>query len=106
MSTVYTTSALQHLSDLQLRGLLRRVRYDLDCSTPNSYERRDALLNRLKTSTACSRSEACVPGRRGAEPRCLPALRKRSAGIVSSQGMPPTKLLVSSLLISVSLTPT
>lgn len=44
MFTVYTTSALQHLSDLQLRGLLRRVRYDLDCSTPGSYERRDALL--------------------------------------------------------------
>ena len=61
---------------------------------------------RLKTSTACSRSEARGPGRRGAEPRCLPALRKRSAGFGSSQGMPPTKLLVSSLLISVSLTPT
>ena len=46
MSTVYTMSALQHLSDLQLRGLLRRARYDLDCSTPKgSIERRDALLN-------------------------------------------------------------
>ena len=45
MSTVYTMSALQHLSDLQLRALLRKARYDLDCSTPGSYERRDALLN-------------------------------------------------------------
>ncbi len=45
MSTVYTMSALLHLSDLQLRGLLRRARYDLDCSIKGSYERRDALLN-------------------------------------------------------------
>ena len=45
MSTVYTLSALLHLSDLQLRGLLCKARYDLDCSTPGSFERRDALLN-------------------------------------------------------------
>ena len=45
MSTVYTLSALQTLSDLQLRGLLQRARYDLDCSTPGSFERRDALIN-------------------------------------------------------------
>jgi hypothetical protein len=45
MSTVYTTSALQTFSDLQLRGLLQRARYDLDCSVTGSYERRDALLN-------------------------------------------------------------
>jgi hypothetical protein len=45
MSTVYTTSALLHLSDFQLRGLLNRARYDLDCSIAGSYERRDALLN-------------------------------------------------------------
>ena len=45
MSTVYTLSALQNLSDLQLRGLLHKARYDLDCSTPGSIERRDALLN-------------------------------------------------------------
>ena len=45
MSTVYTLSALLHLSDLQLRGLRNRARYDLDCSTPGSIERRDALLN-------------------------------------------------------------
>ena len=45
MSTVYSTSALQALSNLQLRGLLCKARYDLDCSTPGSFERRDALLN-------------------------------------------------------------
>ena len=45
MSTVYTTSALQALSNLQLRGLLCKARYDLDCSTPGSFERRDALIN-------------------------------------------------------------
>ena len=45
MSTVYTLSALLHLSDLQLRGLRNRTRYDLDCSTPGSIERRDALIN-------------------------------------------------------------
>ena len=44
MFTVYTTSALQALSNFQLRGLLCKVRYDLDCSTPNSFERRDALI--------------------------------------------------------------
>ena len=45
MSTVYTLSALLHLSDLQLRGLLNRARYDLNCSVKGSIERRDALLN-------------------------------------------------------------
>ena len=45
MSTVYSTSALQSLSNLQLRGLLCKARYDLDCSTPGSFERRDALIN-------------------------------------------------------------
>ena len=45
MSTVYTLSALLHLSDLQLRGLLNRARYDLNCSLKGSIERRDALLN-------------------------------------------------------------
>jgi hypothetical protein len=45
MSTVYTTSALLNHSDLQLRGLLNRARYDLDCSTAGSIERRDALIN-------------------------------------------------------------
>jgi hypothetical protein len=45
MSTVYTLSALLHLSDLQLRGLRNRARYDLDCSIAGSIERRDALLN-------------------------------------------------------------
>jgi hypothetical protein len=45
MSTVYTMSELLHLSDRQLRALLSKARYDLDCSTPGSYERRDALIN-------------------------------------------------------------
>jgi hypothetical protein len=45
MSTVYSTSALQALSNLQLRGLLCKARYDLDHSTPGSFERRDALIN-------------------------------------------------------------
>lgn len=45
MSTVYTLSALLHLSDMQLRGLLHRARYDLNCSLKGSIERRDALLN-------------------------------------------------------------
>ena len=45
MSTVYTLSALLHLSDMQLRGLLNRARYDLNCSVKGSIERRDALLN-------------------------------------------------------------
>jgi hypothetical protein len=45
MSTVYTLTALLHLSELQLRGLLNRARYDLNCSLKGSVERRDALLN-------------------------------------------------------------
>ena len=45
MSTVYTTSALLHLTDLQLRGLLDRTRYELNCSLKGSVERRDALIN-------------------------------------------------------------
>ena len=45
MSTVYSLSALLHLSDLQLRGLLNRARYDLNCSVKGSIERRDALIN-------------------------------------------------------------
>lgn len=45
MSTVYTLSALLHLTDMQLRGLLHRARYDLNCSLKGSIERRDALLN-------------------------------------------------------------
>lgn len=45
MSTVYSTSALQALTNRQLRGLLCKARYDLDHSTPGSFERRDALIN-------------------------------------------------------------
>lgn len=45
MSTVYSTSALQALTNLQLRGLLCKARYDLHHSMPGSFERRDALIN-------------------------------------------------------------
>ena len=45
MSTVYTTSALQNRSDLELQALLRQARYDLDCSLAGSSDRRDALVN-------------------------------------------------------------
>ena len=45
MSTVYSTSALQALTNRQLRGLLCKARYDLGCSAPGSFERRDALIN-------------------------------------------------------------
>ncbi|HEX4041131.1 MAG TPA: hypothetical protein VHY10_05475, partial [Xanthobacteraceae bacterium] len=45
MSTVYTMSALQNRSDLELYALLRQARYDLDCSLAGSSDRRDALVN-------------------------------------------------------------
>lgn len=45
MSTVYSMSALQSLSNFQLRGLLSKTRYDLGCSTPGSIERRNALID-------------------------------------------------------------
>ena len=101
MSTVYTMSALEHLSDLQLRGLLSRARYDLDCSVAGSSSAA-MRCSIWRTSAACSRSGARGPGRRGAEPRGSPALRKRSAGY----GIPPTKPLVSSFFIRVRRTPT
>ena len=68
------------LSDLQLRGLLCRARYDLDCSTPGSFERRDALINLENIRRVLAHAAARGPGRRGAEPRRSPALPKRSAG--------------------------
>jgi hypothetical protein len=64
MSTVYTLSALQTLSDLQLRGLLQRARYDLDCSITGSYERRDALINleNIRRVLAVRRAQPRPPG--------------------------------------------
>jgi len=64
MSTVYTLSALLHLSDLQLRGLLNRARYDLNCSTKGSVERRDALLNLeiIHRALAVRRAQPRPPG--------------------------------------------
>lgn len=64
MSTVYTLSALLHLTDLQLRGLLNRARYDLNCSLKNSIERRDALLNLqiIHRAIAVRRAQPRPPG--------------------------------------------
>ena len=64
MSTVYTLSALLHLSELQLRGLLNRARYDLNCSLKGSIERRDALLNIeiIHRAIAVRRSQPRFPG--------------------------------------------
>ena len=64
MSTVYTLSALLHLTDMQLRGLLNRARYDLNCSLKGSIERRDALLNIqiIHRAIAVRRSQPRPPG--------------------------------------------
>ena len=64
MSTVYSTSALQALSNFQLRGLLCKARYDLDHSTPGSFERRDALLNLeiIHRAIAVRRAQHRPPG--------------------------------------------
>jgi hypothetical protein len=64
MSTVYTLSALLHLTDLQLRGLLNRARYDLNCSIKGSIERRDALLNLeiIHRAIAVRRAQHRPPG--------------------------------------------
>ncbi|MES1990619.1 MAG: hypothetical protein V4441_06685 [Pseudomonadota bacterium] len=43
MSTVLTMATLQTRSDLELQVLARKAQYDLECSTPGSAERRDAL---------------------------------------------------------------
>ena len=43
MSTVLTVATLQTRSDLELQTLLRKARYDLECSRSGSAERRDAL---------------------------------------------------------------
>ncbi len=45
MSTVYTLSALLHLSDLQLRGLLSGPGTIWIAASRARIERRDALLN-------------------------------------------------------------
>ena len=80
MSTVYTLSALLHLTDIQLRGLLNRARYDLDCSIKGSIERRDALLNLEIIHRALAHAARAAPAAGVLNPDGLPALPKGSAG--------------------------
>jgi hypothetical protein len=60
MSTVLTIAALQSRSDLELQNLLRKARYELECSTTGSSERRDALAS-LENITAVMRQRAMRP---------------------------------------------
>src|SRR5665213_4511817 len=77
MSTVYSTSALQALSNLQLRGLLCKARYDLNCSTPGSFERRDALINLENIRRVLAHRLMC-PRRPGAHQ----AMRENAADVL------------------------
>jgi hypothetical protein len=43
MSTVLTIATLQTRSDYELQTLARNAQYDLECSAPDSAERRNAL---------------------------------------------------------------
>jgi hypothetical protein len=49
---------------MQLRGLLNRARYDLNCSVKGSIERRDALLNLeiIHRAIAVRRAQHRPPG--------------------------------------------
>ena len=60
MSTVLTISSLQNRSDLELQNLLRKARYELDCTAAGSVERRDALAT-LENITAVMRQRAMRP---------------------------------------------
>jgi len=60
MSTVLTISTLQNRSDLELQNLLRKARYDLECTATGSTERRDALAT-LDNITAVMRQRAMRP---------------------------------------------
>src|SRR5690348_7201449 len=60
MSTVLTIAALQSRSDLELQTLLRKARYDLECTATGSAERRDALAT-LENITAVMRQRAMRP---------------------------------------------
>ncbi len=60
MSTVLTISTLQNRSDLELQNLLRKARYDLECTAAGSAERRDALAT-LDNITAVMRQRAMRP---------------------------------------------
>lgn len=60
MSTVLTIAALQSRSDLELQTLLRKTRYELDCTCVGSIERRDALAS-LENITTVMRQRAMRP---------------------------------------------
>jgi len=60
MSTVLTIAALQSRSDLELQNLLRKARYELECTAIGSAERCDALAT-LKNITAVMRQRAIRP---------------------------------------------
>jgi hypothetical protein len=60
MSTVLTISTLQSRSDLELQNLLRKARYDLECTATGSAERRDALAT-LENITLVMRQRAMRP---------------------------------------------
>lgn len=60
MSTVLTIASLQNRSDLELQNLLRKARYDLDCTVTGSAERRDALAT-LENIIAVMRQRAMRP---------------------------------------------
>ena len=57
MSTVLTIAALQSRSDLELQNLLRKARYEIDCTDACSIERRDALAT-LENITTVMRVRA------------------------------------------------
>jgi hypothetical protein len=60
MSTVLTITTLQTRSDLELQNLLRKARYDLECTATGSAERRDALAT-LDNITSVMRQRALRP---------------------------------------------
>lgn len=60
MSTVLTIAALQSRSDCELQNLLRKARYDLECTATGSAERRDALAT-LENITAVMRQRSMRP---------------------------------------------
>ena len=60
MSTVLTIATLQSRSDLELQNLLRKARYELECTATDSIERRDALAT-LENITAVMRQRALRP---------------------------------------------
>ena len=60
MSTVLTIASLQNRSDLELQNLLRKARYELECTATGSAERRDALAT-LENITTVMRVRTVRP---------------------------------------------